>query len=305
MLTLPEKVLFALAALAAAYAAYQVARRIFRILVRGKGKPDWKLARRRLAVALPRVALLQPTWRIRFWPSLFHALIAWGFLYYLLVNLGDVLEAYIPNFQFLGSGMVGNVYRLLADLLSVAVLTGMAAMLIRRFILKSEALRAREEVLLHPKARAGIRRDSAIVGGFILLHVGARFLGSSFAVAKEGGADAWRPFASLVANLWAGMSESALTLGEHLGFWLASGAILGFIPYFLYSKHIHLFFAPLNFLLKPERRSIGELERLNFEDESIEQFGVARLDERAGAPFVRRDVRDNQSIGEPGGRRCI
>jgi len=97
-------------------------------------------------------------------------------------------------------------------------------------------------------------------------------------VAAEGG-DAWQPFASGVAVLWASLSPSALVLGEHVAFWLALGTILAFIPYFLYSKHIHLFFAPLNFLLKPQRRSIGELSRLNFEDESIEQFGATRLED--------------------------
>ncbi len=42
-----------------------------------------------------------------------------------------------------------------------------------------------------------------------------------------------------------------LVIGEHIAFWLALGLILAFIPYFPYSKHIHLFFAPLNLLLKP------------------------------------------------------
>ncbi|MFH2039080.1 MAG: (Fe-S)-binding protein, partial [Chloroflexota bacterium] len=69
----------------------------------------------------------------------------------------------------------------------------------------------------------------------------------------------------------------ALMVGEHVGFWLALGLILAFIPYFPYSKHVHLFFAPLNFLLKPERRSIGELSKLDFDDESVEQFGASNL----------------------------
>src|SRR4030042_1405925 len=48
---------------------------------------------------------------------------------------------------------------------------------------------------------------------------------------------------------------------------------------FLYSKHIHIFFSPLNFLLKPPRKSIGELSRLDFSDESIESFGASRLED--------------------------
>ncbi len=54
-----------------------------------------------------------------------------------------------------------------------------------------------------------------------------------------------------------------------------------FIPYFLFSKHIHLFMAPINFLLKPAHRSPGELEALNFDDETIEQFGAIRLEDLA------------------------
>lgn len=290
MLTWPEKILFVLAVLAASYAAYRLANQILRTIGRGSGTLDKELALKRLGSVILKIGTLQPTFKIRFWPSLFHAFIAWGFIYYLLVNLGDVLQGFIPDFHFLGQGWVSGVYRLLADLLSVGVLVGMVAMLIRRFILKPATMTVRQDVLLHPKARAGIRRDSLIVGGFILIHVGSRFLGQSFQLAIPGDyfsggnlvdipLDPWQPFASLLGSLWDGWSATALLAAEHVAFWLALGTILAFMPYFLYSKHIHLFFAPLNFLLKPERRSIGELSKLNFDDESIEQFGVTRLED--------------------------
>lgn len=278
MLTLPEKILFILAALATLYAAWRAVDRLIRIFRRGQGQVDWGLARRRLISALVKTVTLQPVFRFRFWPSLFHGFIAWAFMFYLLVNLGDVLEGFIPEYRFLGTGVVGGVYRLIADLISVAALVSMAALLVRRFVLKPATLRTRDSVMLHPKARRGINRDSLIVGLFILFHVGFRFLGQSFRIAKEGH-DTWQPLASAVANLWSGWSPTALTVAEHLAFWIAIGLIMLFIPYFPYSKHIHLFFAPLNFLLKPERRSMGELEPLDFEDESIEQFGASRLED--------------------------
>lgn len=278
MLTLPEKLFFLIALLLTFYAAYRVVLRIRGIIARGQGKIDWSVTRKRIGTALAKAASLQPTFRLRLGPSLLHAMIAWGFLYYLLVNLGDVLEGFIPGYAFLGEGRIGDIYRLGGDIFSVSVLVGMAAMLIRRFILRVASLTAREEVLLHPKARFGILRDSAIVGSFILTHVGARFIGQSFKVAMHG-RDVWQPFASSLATLWGGASQNLLLLGEHIAFWIALGSIMAFIPYFLYSKHIHLFFAPLNFLLKPERRSIGELSALNFEDESVAQFGATRLED--------------------------
>lgn len=278
MLTFPERILFILAVLASLYAAWLGASRIIRIIGRGRGKVDWNLARSRIATALTKTLTFSPVFRFRFWPSLFHGLVAWGFIYYLLVNLGDVLEGFIPNFRFLGTGNLGGIYRLGADVLSVGVLVGMAALILRRFVFNDVNLTARQDILLHPKARAGIRRDSAIVGGFIFIHVGSRFLGETFRIASEGH-DPWQPFASFLARVWGGLEPTGLVIGEHIAFWLALGTILLFIPYFPYSKHIHLFFAPLNFLLNPERRSMGELDRLNFEDETIEQFGASRLED--------------------------
>jgi len=278
MLSLPEKIIFLLALLASGYSAYFAGARILRIIRRGHGKPDWQLARRRLISVALKIISFQPVFRLRFWPSLFHSLVAWGFIYFLLVNLGDVLRGFIPNFTFLGQGLLGDVYRLGSDLLSVAVLFGMLALIIRRFILRPTTMTARQDVFLDARARRGIRRDSAIVSLFILVHVGSRFSGESIRLAMQG-ADTWQPFATFFSRFWSGTSIQALTVGEHITFWLALGAILAFIPYFLYSKHIHLFMAPLNFLLKPERHSIGELEKLDFDDEEVEQFGALHLED--------------------------
>jgi Fe-S oxidoreductase len=292
MLTLPEKIIFILAVLASLYGAWMAASRIIRIIGRGQGKVDWNVAKDRLVTALTKTASLAPTFRLRLGPSLFHAFVAWGFMYYLLVNLGDILQGFIPGFQLFGTGAIGNGYRLGADLLSVGVLIGMTALMIRRFLLKPRVLTARQEVMLWPQARHLIRRDSAVVGVFILVHVGSRFLGESAKIAAEkmnlapeSGVVAgrvhyaWEPFANAVSNVWLGLSPTALTVVEHLFFWLALGTILAFIPYFLYSKHLHLIVTPFNFLLKPERRSFGQLDKLDFDDESIEQFGATRLED--------------------------
>lgn len=278
MLTPAEKILFVLAALTSAILAYRATVRLVRILSRGHGRPDWKRVPGRLLGVLVKVGAQLPVLRARPLASVFHALVVWGFSYYLLVNAGDILQGFLPGFVFLGDGTLGGVYRLGADILSIAVLVGMTALAIRRFVLRPAALRVRETTLLHPRARRGIQRDSAIVAGFILLHVGGRFLGETFHLA-ESGADAWQPFASAVSGWWSGWSPGALEIAQHAAWWMALGLILGFIPYFPISKHIHLFFAPLNFLLKPERLSIGQLDPLDFDDQTVDQFGVSRLED--------------------------
>lgn len=276
MLTLAEKILFAIAVLASLYFTWQGVRRIIRNISSGQGKPDWKQVTGQAGGALFKFLTFQPVFRFRFWPSLLHGFIGWGFLAFLLINLADLIYGY-TNWRMLEStALFGDLYRLLADIANVAILVGILAMAARRFLLRPETLGTRQTTLLHPKARFGILRDSAIVAGFIFLHNSARLLSESFYVALHE-PDPWQPFITAVSRLWQGANPNALAAGEHIMFWLSLGAVVAFLPYFPYSKHLHLFFAPINFALKPKRKSIGELGYINLDDQSIEQFGAAKI----------------------------
>ncbi len=276
MLTLIEKILFILAALASLYFTYITLKRMINIIRRGQGRLNFDHLPHRLLTGLTALIGQGRIIRHRPFTSLMHFFIAWGFLYYFLVNLVDLLEAFIPGFRFLGDTSLGGLYRLLADLLTVGVLVGMTYFLVRRFIAKTPALTYHDNIKLHPKAVRGIARDSLIVGGFIWGHVGFRFLGASFLVALKGG-DTWQPFASTLSQLWAGWPPQAITVGWHLCWWLALGLILAFLPYFPYTKHAHLFVGPFNFMTRPQRRALGALEPIDFTNESLEQFGAAHL----------------------------
>jgi Fe-S oxidoreductase len=286
MLTLPERIIFLILVLVSLYLTGRGVARMLAIIQRGRDRPDWALAARRAVdVVLAKTVALAPTFRARPLTSIIHGLVAWGFMFYVLVNIGDVLEAYIPGFVFMGRATLGNVYRLGADVFSVSVLVGMTVLMIRRYVFRPPSLRLAERTLVHPKARAGIRRDSAIVGAFILMHVGGRFVGESLHLASVG-RDAWQPLASAVAGLWIGASPVTLEIARHTAWWFALGLILAFLPYFPHSKHIHLFMAPINYFLRPERRSMGELDALDFDDESIEQFGAARLEDLSYSSLI-------------------
>ncbi len=279
MLYLSEKYIFGLAILASGYFTGRGFFRIYRIIRAGQGQPNWKLVPSRIGRTLTKFISLAPTWKTRLSTSIFHALIAWGFAYYLLVNLEDVLSAYQPEFKLFGNVLLGNLFRLGADLFSIATIVGVLYMITRRFLFKPRVLGHREQTLLHPKARIGIARDSAIVGAFTLLHVGFRIIGESYQIALSAQPDAWQPFASGLASLWGTWSDSNIVIAMHLFFWLTQGLVIIFLPYFPHSKHIHLIFAPLNFLLKPQRSSMGTLSALDFEDESVESFGVTFMED--------------------------
>ncbi len=282
MLTLPEKILFIFCVAAAVYYGYLGFKQVYLVIRRGQGDLNPKQFLAQLWRAAVNWLALLPTWRARKVSSLFHAMIAWGFTFFFLVNFGDVLQGLFP-ITFLGEGALGDIYRFLADLFSVSVLVGMVYFLIRRFVANAPALKYRSNIKLMDRIKAGgVRRDSLIVGLFILCHVGFRFLGESFMIAEHrlttGAGDAGQPFANLVSGLWSGMSEGTLTVMQHVSWWLAIGLILAFVPYFPRTKHIHLIMAGVNFLSKPQRTSRGALEPINFEDESIEQFGANRLE---------------------------
>ncbi len=277
MLTTIEKIIFAIATLVSLYFTYRGVDRIVKLISSGRGRPDWKAAFKRIPKTFAKLISLQPVFRFRLWPSIFHAMIAWGFLVFLVVNLSDLTYGF-TGFNILEqTGVFGDVYRLFADIANVAILLGMVIMVIRRFALRPAVLSTRKTTLLNPNARTGISRDSAIVAGFIIIHNASRYLGESFYLALNGVRDSWQPTISAVAALWSGVNANTLLIGEHAMFWLSLGAVVAFLPYFPYSKHIHLFVAPLNIWMKPQRRSIGELNYINLDDTSIEQFGAAAM----------------------------
>ena len=279
MLTLSEKILFIICVIGALAYGYINFKNVYQVIRRGGGKfPTFQQMTERAFAALQTWITFRPIWKTRLTADVFHAMIAWGFTFYFLVNLGDVISGYF-SIIFLGEGWIGNVYRFLADLLTAAVLIGMLYFLVRRFIVRPKALAYHDNVLLLDAVRAGgIQRDSLIVGLFILFHVGFRLLGESFSIALHGGT--WgQPFAYLVSNLWDGWSEAALVAGQHIGWWVALGLILAFIPYFPYTKHFHLIMSGVNFLTKPQRTSLGALEPEKFDDETHEEFGVAKIEQ--------------------------
>ena len=279
MLSLPEQLVFVILLVVSLYLTWHSFSQVAAVIRRGGGQLRLDGLPQRILRAIEVTLIQRTVLTARPIASLFHVGVVWGFLFYLLVNLGDVLEAFLPGYVFLGEGPLNNVYRLAADILSVVVIVGMIYFLVRRFIVGDKRLEINDRVLLHPDVTAGgIRRDSGIVGAFILAHVGGRLLAQTFKLALHG-PDPFQPFATALSGLWAGSQPDLLVVGEHTFFWVAIGLILIFVPWFPRTKHFHLIMAPLNYFTHPERRGgIGTMTPLDLEDETIELFGAANLE---------------------------
>jgi Fe-S oxidoreductase len=288
MLTLPEKALFLILAAISIYYTYRGFREIIEII--RKGQPEYysrfNLPLRRIREALARTISQITVFRNRPIVGLFHSFIFYGFTFYALVNLADLSEGFLPAgwFAWLGNSGVGDAYRLGADLFGFLVLIGVLFFVWRRFGKKDAALEGfNQSVLLHPDVRTGgIRFDSLIVAGFIFFHVGSRLFAAGSRLAAEGRTDLWQPTATVIARVLGPAPDRII--GWHIGWWLSLGLILAFLPYFVRSKHIHIFAAPVRLGLGRRTNTglkvgSGVLDPINFEDENIEQFGVANLEQ--------------------------
>jgi len=271
MLTGIEKILFLLLAAGSLYYAGVRFYDVYRAIARGKPDSRFDNLRQRIQGALWIVFTQRTVLKARPVVSFFHALIFYGFVFYFLVNLVDLLEGFV---SFHARGGLWGPFNGLADLLTASVLIGMIALIIRRFVVRPKDFAFPSNVPVQPEVRTGILRDSSIVAGFILFHVGSRLMFKATQLSREG-ADPFHPVSSLVAGIFAGMDPGVVEGLNHFFWWGALGSILIFIPYFPRSKHIHLFMAPINLALKKDQP--GVLQPMDFEKEEV--FGAAKLEE--------------------------
>ncbi len=287
MLSNFERIMFVLLVAICLMATYNTFGQMWRVIQRGQGSLPIDQLPRRTWEGIKALFTQGNIISHRTVTSLFHYGVAFGFIFFLLVNAVEVAEGMIPGFHFLEDTFLGNLYRLGADLFAAAVLVGVVYFLIRRFGAQDRALSIRDNVMLLPRVReGGVAADSLIVGMFILLHVGAAMAAQAFLMAERGGS-AWQPIASAIGTTFlSGLSADQLDLGWHMAWWLAIGSIVLFLPYFPYTKHAHLFMGPFNFMTSPDRTYLGQMFTLDFEDESVEQFGADTLFDLADTRIV-------------------
>ncbi len=281
MLSPTEKLIFALLVIIAFAAAWNTFGEMIAIIGRGKDKLHYDNFFNRVQKGMTAMFTQGEIIRHRKFSSTLHLGVAWGFIFYFLVNGIDIAEGLVEDFSFFEGNIIGDLFRLFADVFGFMVLVGVLWFIIRRFALKDPVLVTRENVMLNAHARDGsIHKDSLVVAIFILFHVGFRMMASSSILVMHGhGFSFWEPFASTLASVFgmAQWSGAGLLFMWHFSWWTAVGLVILFIPYFPSTKHAHLFMGPFNYMTRPDRTYLGQPFGLDFEDESIEQFGANTL----------------------------
>ena len=250
MLTTIEKIIFVLLALASVGFTVHGFKTIIDSVRKGRPAPELKDVPASLAKAGIQVLFQRTIFRARKVLSTIHLGLFFGLITYAFVNLVDILEGFIPGFElvyggrhlafpFLNSSVI-NAFSLIADLMSGALLISISVFLVRRFIVKDKRLNYRENVLLNSKVKAGgQKKDSLIVGVFVILHVTARLLGQAFRLTD--GPDPFMPIASLLNGVF-----GASNMGVHVAWWISLCWVLYILPYITRSKHTHFTVGPIN-----------------------------------------------------------
>jgi ferredoxin len=271
MLTNIEKILFILLAMGSLYWGARGFYQVYKSIARGKADLRFDNLAGRIRYAVWIVLTQQSVFKARPVVSFLHALVFYGFIYYFLVNLVDMLEGFFP---FHARGRLWGPFNLVADILTAGVLIGIIGLVTRRLFVRSKDFAFPSNVPVQPGVRTAILQDSTIVSIFIIFHVGSRLLFKATQMAGEG-ADAFHPVSSAFGAAFATADPGLLEVLNHFFWWGALGSILVFIPYFPRSKHIHLFTAPINLALRKEKP--GVLQPMDFEQE--ETFGASKLEE--------------------------
>lgn len=250
MLTTIEKIAFIILGLISAGVTIHGIKTIIDSVRKGRPAPELKNVPAGLIKAAITVLFQRTIFKARKVLSTIHLGLFFGLVTYAFVNLSDVLEGYISGFNLVYGGrylafpflnsIVINLFNLIADLMSGALLISITVFLVRRFIIKDKRLTYRENVLLNPKVKAGGQnKDSLIVGVFVILHVTARLFGQAFRLTD--GADLFMPIASVLNSIF-GASQA----GIHVAWWISLCWVLYILPYITQSKHTHFTVGPIN-----------------------------------------------------------
>jgi Fe-S oxidoreductase len=140
----------------------------------------------------------------------------------------------------------------------------------------------RPERLSYENQRA-VNQDACVIIGLILLLImllfGARAVEYLLA---QGDASKYFPGLAFISvalsGLFGGLQKESLEFWYSLFWWGHTLVILGFLIYIPFSKHLHLLGAIPNIFFR-RFGPIGELTKMDLEDETVETYGVSKIEE--------------------------
>ena len=201
-----------------------------------------------------------------------HFAIFWGFMLFLLAVVESLFQGFYSPFNFAFLGPFYSLITLIQDIFGLFVIAAVIWALYRRYIIRIPRLEV---------GKKG-RLDATVILLLILIVVVAMFGQNISLIALHNyqtGSYEIRPVSYILAPLFYSANPENAHIWYQVFWWIHIVAVLGFLNFLPYSKHLHVlasipnvFFAGLK-----DRRNI--LQPLNLEDENAETFGASDIEQ--------------------------
>jgi Fe-S oxidoreductase len=210
-----------------------------------------------------------------------HAFIFWGFIVLSFGTL-EFIADHIFGTHLLWIG-TADWFVFMHELFSMFVLVAIAIAAGRRYFIKPMRLDETAEAYI----------ILGLIGGLVI----SDLLAAGLDVALTGEVPGWEaPVAAGLGSLFIGGSETVLTVAKELWVWIHLGFLFAFLIFIPRSKHLHMIGAVFNTYFR-RLNPPGRMRTLDLSDESVEEFGVGRIDQ-----FTWKQLLDGYACTECG--RC-
>lgn len=240
-----------------------------RVLMRAPGEnrfdKPWLRLKNTMVIAFAQVRLFKD-----FKAGLMHALIFWGFLVLLLRAVEFFLMGFFPGWElrFPSFLPLDNFYVLMKDGIVFLVATACLYGLFRRLVLRPGRLNLSFEGLL------------ILLLILVIVVTDVLFDAVVFTLRPES-ANSWSPIGIALAAQIGAQDLNPKTLVSLMAFfyWAHVITILFFLNLLPRSKHFHVITSIPNVYFSRLKQGGSALQRINFEEEGRETFGVTRIEE--------------------------
>ncbi|MEN1937146.1 (Fe-S)-binding protein [Paenibacillus sp. 102] len=128
-----------------------------------------------------------------------------------------------------------------------------------------------------------VRLKRNFKSGLVLIFIGGLMLsvllGNGMGIIWHGEELSWsEPIASGIAYVFSGINETVAISVFYFSWWVHLLILLTFLVYVPQSKHAHLIAGPVNVFFT-RLSNPGKLEKIDFEDETQETFGVGKIED--------------------------
>lgn len=196
--------------------------------------------------------------------GIMHVMFFYGFI---LVQFGaiDFIWKGLAPGSHLPLGPLYSAFTFFQEIVTLVILIAVFWAFYRRYIEKL--------VRLKRNFKAGL--VLIFIGGLML----SVLLGNGMGIIWHGEELSWsEPIASVIAYLFSGIGETAAIVVFYFAWWLHLLILLTFLVYVPQSKHAHLIAGPANVYFS-RLTNPGKLEKIDFEDETQETFGVGKIED--------------------------